>query len=144
MLLWPVLLTPPLYYFSPKCRFEYQQSDSPRRYLCYCGKEEDPRFDPWHVPHSCGQLCGQKLQPLCGHTCLLLCHPGPCPPCPQTVKTRCYCGARKPEIRRCGAKEWSCGQLCGRSLKCGHHRCAEPCHSGEWGMITWEKNIVNV
>lgn len=36
----------------------------------------DPPFQPWLVPHSCGQVCGKDLVPSCGHSCLLLCHPG--------------------------------------------------------------------
>lgn len=63
-------------YYSPKCRTQYQQKDCPSKYLCFCGKEANPKFDPWLVPHSCGQTCGQNLKPECGHTCLLLCHPG--------------------------------------------------------------------
>lgn len=45
----------------------------------------DPEWDPWRAPHSCGELCGRRLNEDgagCDHTCLLLCHPGPCPPCP--------------------------------------------------------------
>lgn len=62
--------------FSPKCRSQYSQRNIPTRYLCFCGKKIDPEFDPWLPPHSCGEVCGRKLQPLCGHSCLLLCHPG--------------------------------------------------------------------
>lgn len=65
--------------YSPKCRTEYQQKDCPTKYICFCGKEANPKFDPWLVPHSCGQTCGRNLKPECGHTCLLLCHPGECP-----------------------------------------------------------------
>ena len=36
----------------------------------------DPRVDSWVLPHSCGDVCGRKLLPECGHECLLLCHPG--------------------------------------------------------------------
>lgn len=62
--------------FSPKCRREYSQKNKPKRYACYCGKEEDPKFDPWLFPHSCGQTCEKLLKPECGHACLMLCHPG--------------------------------------------------------------------
>lgn len=62
--------------FSPKCRSQYSQRAIPTRYLCFCGKKIDPAFDPWLPPHSCGEICGRKLKPLCGHSCLLLCHPG--------------------------------------------------------------------
>ena len=48
--------------------------------------------DPWIAPHTCGELCGKALPGACGHTCLLLCHPGPCPPCPLVVDAPCHCG----------------------------------------------------
>lgn len=47
-----------------------------RRYMCYCGKLQDPPADPWLAPHSCGSVCQKELKPTCGHACLLLCHPG--------------------------------------------------------------------
>ncbi|XP_048589157.1 NF-X1-type zinc finger protein NFXL1 isoform X2 [Nematostella vectensis] len=115
----------------PKCRYEFKQSDCPTRYHCFCGKEENPAFDPWIVPHSCGQTCSRPLKPDCGHECLLLCHPGPCPPCPKTVRTRCHCGTQAPSVRRCGAKDWSCSRPCGKLLSCGHHSCQTPCHAGD-------------
>lgn len=118
-------------WYCPKCRLEYKPYECPTRYMCFCGKVEDPKFDAWLVPHSCGQTCGRQLKPECGHTCLLLCHPGPCPPCPKTVKTKCYCGQQTPVVRRCSAKTWSCGQPCSRILSCGHHKCQDPCHTGD-------------
>ena len=62
--------------FSPKCRREYNQSETPQKYVCFCGQKTDPVFHPWLLPHSCGETCGRPLKPSCGHTCLLLCHPG--------------------------------------------------------------------
>jgi len=44
--------------------------------MCYCGDQQDPPADPWLSPHSCGSVCQKQLKPSCGHTCLLLCHPG--------------------------------------------------------------------
>lgn len=114
----------------PKCRFEYKRSETPSRYYCYCGKVEDPPLDPWLVPHSCGQVCEREFKPSCGHKCLLLCHPGPCPPCPKMVTTTCYCKKAKPIPRRCSAKQWSCQLPCGRKLLCGQHTCENPCHAG--------------
>ncbi|XP_070554401.1 NF-X1-type zinc finger protein NFXL1-like [Ptychodera flava] len=115
----------------PKCRYDYKLSECPTKYVCFCTKEVDPKFDPWLVPHSCGHTCGKILQPNCGHTCLLLCHPGPCPPCPTTVKLSCLCGKQAAQVRRCSAKEWSCGQICGKALLCGQHYCQQSCHKGE-------------
>lgn len=115
----------------PKCRSQYSQRAIPTRYLCFCGKTVDPKFDPWLPPHSCGEVCGRQLEPLCGHSCLLLCHPGPCPPCPKNVSNSCHCGQQPPKTRRCSAKAWSCGHSCGRILSCGQHSCQEPCHPGD-------------
>ncbi|XP_028409287.1 NF-X1-type zinc finger protein NFXL1-like [Dendronephthya gigantea] len=117
-------------WFCPKCRCEYQQSERPTEYICFCGKTVNPKFDPWSVPHSCGEVCARELTPNCGHSCLLLCHPGPCPPCPKMVQTRCHCGSQPPTSRRCSAKEWSCGKPCEKVLACEHHKCKHPCHGG--------------
>ncbi|CAM4893606.1 unnamed protein product [Rotaria socialis] len=115
----------------PKCRTEFDQKDTPKRYLCYCHKEIDPQFDPWSIPHSCGQTCGKRLIPECGHICLLLCHPGPCPPCPKQINVRCYCNQSCPTARRCGFKGWSCGKACSKLLSCQQHRCEQVCHTGD-------------
>ncbi|XP_010543727.1 PREDICTED: NF-X1-type zinc finger protein NFXL2 isoform X2 [Tarenaya hassleriana] len=114
----------------PKCRSSYGKSEIPRRYICYCGKEEDPPGDnPWILPHSCGEVCGRPLSNNCGHCCLLLCHPGPCAPCPKLVKALCFCGGVE-DVRRCGHKQFSCGNACNRVLDCDVHRCKEICHDG--------------
>ncbi|KAK2388048.1 NF-X1-type zinc finger protein NFXL1 [Trifolium repens] len=114
----------------PKCRVEYPKSLIPKTYLCFCGKlENPPSDDPWVLPHSCGEVCGRSLKNNCGHHCLLLCHPGPCPSCPQLVKVRCFCGSHQ-DVRRCGFKEFSCEAPCSKLLDCGVHRCVEICHRG--------------
>ncbi|KAG9347036.1 hypothetical protein JZ751_005963 [Albula glossodonta] len=100
-------------------------------YYCYCGKVEDPPLDPWLLPHSCGQVCDREYKPVCGHRCLLLCHPGPCPPCPKMVSVTCLCKKAKPVPRRCSTKAWSCQQRCGRTLPCGQHPCENSCHAGD-------------
>lgn len=114
----------------PKCRIEYPKSDIPKYYYCFCGKLENPPHDPWVLPHSCGDICGRPLKYNCGHHCLLLCHPGPCPSCPKLVKASCYCGTTE-DVRRCGFKNFSCERLCKKLLSCGSHRCSEICHDGE-------------
>uniref|UniRef100_A0A8C2ZVF3 Nuclear transcription factor, X-box binding-like 1 n=1 Tax=Cyclopterus lumpus TaxID=8103 RepID=A0A8C2ZVF3_CYCLU len=140
----------------PKCRAEYPPSATPNRYMCYCGKQQDPPADPWLAPHSCGSVCQKQLKPTCGHTCLLLCHPGPCPPCPKMVSVSCLCGRAKPLPRRCSNKcrpcprvsiqrcvcgreqaerscsspQWNCQQVCGSLLSCGNHTCEVLCHDG--------------
>lgn len=119
-----------LLWHCPKCRIEYPKSEIPKYYYCFCGKLENPPHDPWVLPHSCGEICGRPLKYNCGHHCLLLCHPGPCPSCPKLVKTRCYCGTTE-DVRRCGFKNFSCERLCKKLLSCGTHRCSEICHDGE-------------
>ncbi|KAK9820436.1 hypothetical protein WJX72_010343 [[Myrmecia] bisecta] len=113
----------------PKCRAEYGSGEVPAEYRCFCGKQKDPKFDPWLAPHSCGDTCGRKLLAGCGHTCVLLCHPGPCPPCPRLVTSSCFCG-KESARRRCGQHTFSCKKLCGRRLACGH-RCPLRCHPGD-------------
>ncbi|XP_010920864.2 NF-X1-type zinc finger protein NFXL2 [Elaeis guineensis] len=113
----------------PKCRLPYPRTLIPRSYLCFCGKVEDPPADPWILPHSCGEVCGRPLSGNCGHHCLLLCHPGPCPPCPKLVTSRCFCGSRE-DVRRCAQKHFSCNQPCPKPLPCRTHRCPERCHEG--------------
>ncbi|KAL5975027.1 hypothetical protein ACLOJK_031703 [Asimina triloba] len=113
----------------PKCRAVYSASAIPRSYRCFCGKLEDPPPDPWILPHTCGEVCGRPLRGNCGHECLLLCHPGPCPPCPKLVQSRCFCGSVQ-DMRRCASKVFSCNGSCSKLLSCGVHRCSERCHDG--------------
>lgn len=113
----------------PKCRHEYAFSQIPSEYNCFCGKELNPPNQPWLVPHSCGERCGKRLQPDCGHRCVLLCHPGPCPPCPQMIATACLCG-QSSQLRtiRCAQQSWTCLKRCTRTLSCGMHQCGKLCH----------------
>ncbi|XP_060521136.1 NF-X1-type zinc finger protein NFXL1 [Cylas formicarius] len=121
----------PLSWCCPKCRFEYEPENIPSQYLCFCGKIQKPKYDPFLIPHSCGAICKKGLVPTCGHKCLLLCHPGPCPPCPVTVSVSCFCGSQPPVTQRCSHKGWSCGNRCDKTLSCGKHNCPELCHPGE-------------
>lgn len=114
----------------PKCRKDYDQTSVPNAYFCFCGQKHDPEFQPWLVPHSCGEVCNKNLSPSCGHCCLLLCHPGPCPPCPKTIAVSCYCKKGGRKTVRCSEKNWSCGAICGKILQCQQHSCPEVCHLG--------------
>ncbi|OQR76638.1 NF-X1-type zinc finger protein-like [Tropilaelaps mercedesae] len=111
----------------PNCRADYRVV--PENYECFCGKERNPKFDKWLCPHSCGSLCGRNLKPVCGHYCTLLCHPGPCPPCPKNIQVPCFCTKSK-TTRRCSQKGWSCSTPCGKGLQCGLHECLQDCHAG--------------
>ncbi|XP_065870669.1 NF-X1-type zinc finger protein NFXL2 [Euphorbia lathyris] len=115
----------------PKCRSEYTKSQIPKTYFCFCGKlENPPSDDPWVLPHSCGEVCDRPLQHNCGHFCLLLCHPGPCPSCPKLVKAKCFCGKTE-DVKRCGFKLFSCNNVCNRLLDCKTHKCKQTCHEGD-------------
>lgn len=115
----------------PKCRKDYESSAIPSTYFCFCGQKVNPEFQPWLVPHSCGETCNKELLPECGHRCLLLCHPGPCPPCPKTIDKECYCKKGAKKRLRCSEKDWSCGSVCGRKLACRQHACPQQCHPGD-------------
>ncbi|XP_055702161.1 NF-X1-type zinc finger protein NFXL1 [Phlebotomus papatasi] len=119
----------PITWDCPQCRHSYGPEEVPRRYLCFCGKEDNPQVHPWLIPHSCGELCQRPLEPVCGHKCLLLCHPGPCPPCPQTISQSCECGKSAKRTIRCSTKSWRCQDKCQKILSCGVHKCNQICHS---------------
>lgn len=104
----------------------------PTKYYCFCGKEENPEFDPWLPPHTCGNLCGRILP--CGHQCNERCHAGRCPPCPRVITIQCPCGKTQRTVR-CSMKhlqtaELLCHDPCLKLLSCGIHRCHQPCHFG--------------
>ncbi|XP_058815628.1 protein shuttle craft [Topomyia yanbarensis] len=101
----------------------------PREYYCFCGKQKNPQYNRNDVAHSCGELCGREE--LCEHSCTLLCHPGPCPPCQALVQRKCGCGrASKP--MQCSQKdEFFCQAICEKALNCAVHTCQQKCHSAE-------------
>ena len=82
----------------PPCQVAIQQP-------CHCGKEivtlTCAKLAPSRVSlsqkPSCGKVCGRKLG--CGnHTCLSICHDGPCISCSVTVTAQCYCGKDEREL----------------------------------------------
>ncbi|GJN37414.1 hypothetical protein PR202_gb26367 [Eleusine coracana subsp. coracana] len=120
----------------PKCRFPYPKSQTPTSYLCFCSKTLDPTPDPWILPHSCGDVCGRRLNANpdsgCEHTCLLLCHPGPCPPCPAVVPNaplicitllQVPCGTEKNQKPPKCSKKCNIARLCRHKLECRPHKC---------------------
>ncbi|XP_031617999.1 NF-X1-type zinc finger protein NFXL1 isoform X1 [Contarinia nasturtii] len=112
----------------PKCRADYPPSDIPQNYFCFCKKELNPANHLWLVPHSCGEVCGKPLKSACSHKCLILCHPGPCPPCSQIISTSCDCNKSNLKTIRCSQNSWKCGNKCSKILACGIHKCDQVCH----------------
>lgn len=128
----------------PGCQSVQLTASKDIRYVCFCGKRQDPSSDLYLTPHSCGEPCGKPLEreipgpclsskeDLCPHVCVLQCHPGPCPPCKAFAPPRpCPCG-KKVITTRCSDRKsvQTCGQLCDKPLDCGRHQCDRLCHVG--------------
>ncbi|GAB4834950.1 NF-X1-type zinc finger protein nfxl1 [Ancistrocladus abbreviatus] len=127
----------------PGCQSVQLTSSKEIRYVCFCGKRQDPLSDLYLTPHSCGEPCGKPLEKevpgaggskeyLCPHVCVLQCHPGPCPPCKAFAPPQlCPCG-KKVITTRCSDRisVLTCGERCGKILDCGRHRCEQICHVG--------------
>ncbi|CAG0891465.1 unnamed protein product [Darwinula stevensoni] len=112
----------------PACQECYRQM--PNIYRCFCSKMREPEWNRRDIPHSCGEVCGQERpNPLCNHSCTILCHPGPCPSCNAQVRRSCPCGKVTKDIR-CGIGQFLCEEKCGKILNCGVHKCQKQCHLG--------------
>ncbi|XP_071451168.1 protein shuttle craft-like [Hetaerina americana] len=104
----------------------------PYDYYCFCGKLRDPEWNRRDTPHSCGEVCGKghDTPAHCTHTCILLCHPGPCPACTVMASRNCECG-KTTQVIICGRSQaLLCGDECGKVLNCGVHKCSKLCHEG--------------
>lgn len=54
-------------WICPGCQYIYVSRPTPK---CFCGKVVDPQFNPYLIPHSCGEVCGKKLAGEgCPHNC---------------------------------------------------------------------------
>ncbi|KAG1773976.1 hypothetical protein EV702DRAFT_975584, partial [Suillus placidus] len=58
----------------------------------------------------------------CGHSCLLPCHPGPCPACAVTVRKGCWCGRQVSMVR--------CSSLASPNSTAGVSCGVIPCRAG--------------
>lgn len=122
---------------------------------CYCGQEEETlecgdveaamgassadSAKQELAGFSCGNPCNVPLT--CGiHHCTRPCHPlvAGCHDCPRSpaAVTRCPCGKKTlkelgaPARTKCTNPIATCGQICGKLLPCGRHRCYWKCHEG--------------
>ncbi|KAJ4489946.1 hypothetical protein J3R30DRAFT_3278404 [Lentinula aciculospora] len=98
-------------------------------YVCFCGSTRSPN-NRLATPHSCGNNCSRP-RTSCSHSCPLLCHPGPCPPCKIIMDIQCECIRKQTVSVRCGEHtQVSCGKTCSKILGCGKHSCQQTCHLG--------------
>ena len=116
----------------PNCNYSSAENSMPR-YLCYCGRLDEPPFSPLQLPHSCGEYCDKKKSEHCTHSkCEIMCHPGSCPPCGITVGVKCYCQKESKRVP-CSVStksQYSCTGVCGKLLNCKVHTCEKECHAG--------------
>lgn len=84
----------------------------------------------------CEEVCGRALA--CGnHSCALLCHDGPCAPCPGVAVVFCSCGRTKRKVA-CGKERSAapprCDKPCTKPSTCHHPTSAKkphPCHPAD-------------
>ncbi|CAH1395411.1 unnamed protein product [Nezara viridula] len=100
----------------------------PTDYKCMCGKVINPQWVRGETPHTCGQVCGKDRG--CPHSCTLLCHPGPCPPCSANIDRYCGCNRTKQVVQCSSRVELTCDSVCEKLLNCKVHRCTKGCHNG--------------
>lgn len=89
-----------------------------------------PINDYFEAEHICTRECGRLLK--CGnHTCMELCHKGPCGACREAVfeEISCHCGKTvlQPPLP-CGTKAPPCRFPCERRKACGHKQVQHNCH----------------
>ena len=109
------------HFSRPKANFFYLLGNCPpcskkSLQLCQCKrnkKECDCATPDWHCTESCGRPLG------CGHhLCDLVCHEGPCPPCPLSQLRSCPCGKSRHQLP-CTEATPTCFDTCGKVLACG-------------------------
>lgn len=98
---------------------------------CHCGRTELSPPQPCGTqPPECRYEC-TRPNPACGHPRVQHnCHTDdkPCPPCPFLVEKKCICGKQSLKNQPCWFAEARCGLPCGKTLKCGTHKCTKSCH----------------
>ncbi|SCV73947.1 BQ2448_6377 [Microbotryum intermedium] len=148
----------------PSCQTRFGAADVPKRYRCFCRRLVGPSHRPPATPHSCGQPCARPRPDGCVHaSCGLLCHPGPCPPCPVVLDLPCHCLKEHMRVR-CSAihpaagfgsgtlasttaslareELLCCKSTCDKLLGCGLHYCDRICHQGECGSCEVEREKI--
>ena len=65
-----------------------------------------------------------------------------CPPCMAAVSQTCVGGHEAVEVPCSQSAPYHCGQLCGRLLPCGNHKCTLACHQVEGAVREGEVSEV--
>lgn len=75
------------------------------------------------------------------HFCDLKCHEGSCTKCSKILRQECFCGKVGRKVpctsEYIGSSRYSCGELCGKILSCGNHKCPQICHNGDCESCTY-------
>ncbi|KAF1943486.1 hypothetical protein EJ02DRAFT_400588 [Clathrospora elynae] len=97
---------------------------------CHCGRTVlQPPLPCGTRPPPCRFKCERPKD--CGHPQLdHSCHGDEqdCPKCAYLTTKTCLCGKAVLKNQPCWLNEVRCGQVCGRTLKCGTHKCQKQCH----------------
>ncbi|ODV90541.1 hypothetical protein CANCADRAFT_19649, partial [Tortispora caseinolytica NRRL Y-17796] len=97
---------------------------------CNCGRTRLMPPQPCGTKHPhCKYNCQRR--PPCGHPPVPHnCHldDEQCPPCPHLVTKRCLCGKAMVKNQACSKTRVFCGEVCGKPLPCGLHKCTAVCH----------------
>lgn len=97
---------------------------------CHCGRTVlQPPLPCGTGPPPCRYPCNRVKtcnHPQVSHNC----HEDDvaCPGCPYLVEKQCMCGKKKLKNQKCSLKDVRCGEICGKTLKCGSHSCRKTCH----------------
>uniref|UniRef100_A0A915IB80 Pre-mRNA-splicing factor SPF27 n=1 Tax=Romanomermis culicivorax TaxID=13658 RepID=A0A915IB80_ROMCU len=127
--------TPNLGWRCPACQNINRNAENLESF-CFCLREiliyQNKGASSFRTPHSCGKMCKRSRESItgCPHPCPLLCHPGPCPPCPKIVEKFCVCGSSSKHVR-CGTEDFKCKKKCEEILNCEVHICTLICHNGQ-------------
>ena len=89
-----------------------------------------PNEENIEAEHICVRVCGRPLK--CGnHSCLDLCHKGPCRSCLEAIFTEVSCACGRTVLhppQPCGVKPPECRFDCTRQRTCGHPQVNHQCH----------------
>ncbi|KAL7043008.1 hypothetical protein ACKWTF_001359 [Chironomus riparius] len=101
--------------------------------FCGCGRTSKNYQCSMKATFECDSICEKVLN--CGvHKCPKVCHQGDCEDCSEELECNCYCGTESKKIlctvENIDKTKYSCDNVCGKTLNCGNHKCAEKCHDG--------------